>query len=80
MSISAEDITRFLSETFDLDGDSLDSDVPLFSSGLLDSTSMVELVVFLETRTGVEVDAEDLTLENFDTVDSVLAFYGRAVG
>ena len=49
-------------------------DTPLFSSGLLDSVSMVNLLAFFEQASGLVVRAEDVTLENFDTPDRILRF------
>ena len=77
MSVNAEKIARFLADTFELDCESLDTDLPLFSSGLLDSTSLIELVEFLEIQSGIEVEADDLTLENYDTIDLIIDFYNR---
>ena len=65
------------SDTFEVDFEGLDNDLPLFSSGRLDSISMVALVEFLEEETGIEVDADELTLENYDTIDSILSFYSN---
>ena len=42
-----------------------DRESELFSSGLLDSVSMVNLLAFIEQSTGISIRAEDVTLENF---------------
>ncbi|MBU1312603.1 MAG: acyl carrier protein [Alphaproteobacteria bacterium] len=47
---------------------------PLFSSGLLDSVSMVGLLGFIEQASGMVIRTEDVTLENFDTPARILAF------
>jgi acyl carrier protein len=49
-------------------------DTPLFSSGLLDSVSMVGLLGFIEQASGMVIRTEDVTLENFDTPARILAF------
>jgi acyl carrier protein len=51
-----------------------DLDTPLFSSGLLDSVSMVNLLAFIEQASGMAIRTEDVTLENFDTPARILAF------
>ncbi|TCV70021.1 phosphopantetheine binding protein [Neorhizobium sp. R1-B] len=51
-----------------------DRESELFSSGLLDSVSMVNLLAFIEQSTGISIRAEDVTLENFDTPDRILRF------
>lgn len=74
MALAKKDLLDFVSEYFQLDRDYLESDLPLFSSSLLDSTSMITLVSFLEEKTGITVDAADITLNNFDTVSAILSF------
>jgi acyl carrier protein len=74
VTLAKNDLLDFVSEYFQLDRDYLESDLPLFSSSLLDSTSMITLVSFLEEKTGLTVDADDLTLDNFDTVSAILSF------
>jgi len=74
MPLNREDLATFLSQQLDIDAANLDDDLPLFSSGLLDSTSMVTLVMFLEERTGIMIDGADLTLDNFDTITRILSF------
>lgn len=72
--LAKKELIDFISEHFQLDPDYLGSDLPLFSSSLLDSTSMITLVSFLEEKTGLTVDANDLTLDNFDTISAILSF------
>jgi acyl carrier protein len=74
VAIAKKDLLDFIAEYFQLDRDYLERDLPLFSSSLLDSTSMITLVSFLEEKTGLTVDANDLTLDNFDTVSAILSF------
>lgn len=49
-------------------------DTPLFSSGLVDSFVMVELVVFVEQRAGIAFGPLDINLANMDTIASIVAF------
>jgi acyl carrier protein len=69
-----KELADFITEQFGLDPGSLDSDLPLFSSSLLDSTSMVTIVAFLEEKIGLTIDADDLTLDNFDSISAILTF------
>ncbi len=52
----------------------LKNDTSLLESDILDSISVLELVLFLEKQFGVNVASEDLTLENFGTVDAICAY------
>ncbi len=43
----------------------------LITSGFLDSMSMVNLVIALQGEFGVMLDMGDMSVENFDTVESI---------
>ena len=49
-------------------------DTHLLEPGLLDSLSVLKLVLFLEQRFGIVVDPEDVIPENFATVDAICAY------
>lgn len=53
---------------------SFDRSTPLFSSGMLDSFTMVDLIMFIERSAGVRLDPSDVTLDNLDTIERILAF------
>ena len=55
----------------------IDGDTPLFSSGLIDSFSMVQLIAFLEKTGDTKVPAMDVNLDNLDTVSRILAMMER---
>lgn len=49
-------------------------DDSLFDLGVLDSMGMIEVVLFLKSEFGLDVDGGDLRVENFDTIRSVSEF------
>ena len=49
-------------------------DTPLRSSGILDSMATLRLINFVEERFGIEVDAHEASVENFDRIDSIVSF------
>ena len=55
----------------------LNDDTPLRTSGLIDSLGVLRLVSFVEEKFGVEVDAYDAGVQNFDTVNLIAAFLER---
>lgn len=59
---------------FRVDRDSLDDNTGLFSSGLIDSLSVMDLVCFVEGEIGQAVPPADITLENFDSIARIVAF------
>ena len=58
---------------------SLRDDEVIPETGLLDSASIMELVVWLETRFDVVIEQGDLTIGNFGTVDAMVGYVTRAV-
>jgi len=49
-------------------------DTSLLESGILDSLSLLQLVVFLEGRFGITVGDADLLPEHFATVKTICAY------
>lgn len=72
MGVTQDELLRFLREDLNID-DELDAQTELFSSGLLDSVSMVSLITFIEEKTGAVIQPGDVTLDNFDSVDRIIA-------
>jgi len=46
----------------------------LITSEIIDSTGVVELVVYLEESHGIRVDDDDITPENFDSIAGLVNF------
>jgi acyl carrier protein len=73
-----EQIRQFLSEVLP-DGKSLNlrDNTPLRTSGIVDSTEMLRIVSFIEERFGIEVEAYEASVENFDRIEDIAAFVQR---
>ena len=56
------------------DGDQLHDDTSFLESGIIDSTSVLEIVNFLEEDYKITVDDEELIPENFDTLLNIDKF------
>jgi acyl carrier protein len=52
----------------------LKDDTPLRTSGILDSVATLRLVNFVIEQYGIEVEAHETDVENFDSIDSIAAF------
>lgn len=52
----------------------LTSDLPLMSSGILDSLATVRLVAFLEEQYGIEVAPHEASVEFLDTLGQIRDF------
>jgi len=71
-------IRRFISEEFFVDVFS--DDASFLGEGIIDSTGMLELVMFVETNCGLEILDDELVAENFDSLNKILAFITRKTG
>ncbi|MBI4516688.1 MAG: acyl carrier protein [Deltaproteobacteria bacterium] len=58
----------------------LRDDTPLRTSGVLDSMATLRLVTFVEEQFGIEVDAHEASVENFDRIEDIAAFVGQKRG
>ena len=47
---------------------------PLLESGIIDSLGVLDVVAFVESEFNLRVDDDDLTPENFQTVDRMTAY------
>ena len=54
--------------------DDFQDDESFLEKGLIDSTGILELVSFVEEKYGIEVDEEEVTPENFDSVNKISIF------
>jgi acyl carrier protein len=55
----------------------LQDDTPLRTSGILDSLATLTLISFLEERFGIEVQAHETDMDNFDRLGDIVAFVVR---
>jgi acyl carrier protein len=51
----------------------LKDDEPLITGGLVDSFSLVELALFIEDRFGVHFPDSELTADNMNTLNQIIA-------
>jgi len=53
--------------------DGLTAETPLFDAGILDSVAALDLIEFIEERFGVALEAHELSVEAFGTLDAIAA-------
>jgi len=72
------EIRSFLGETFPLAGDpgSVPANGSLIELGVIDSTGVLEIVGFIESRFGFEIPIDEIAPEYLDTIDSIVAYVG----
>jgi acyl carrier protein len=52
---------------------SVDSKTLLLEEKVIDSMGVMELIAFIESKFGVEFTDDDLTVDNFKTIDSIMS-------
>ena len=62
------------------DGASLQEDTSFLDSGIIDSTGMLEMIMFLETTCGIKVEPEEMVPENLDSINRVVRFINSKQG
>jgi acyl carrier protein len=72
--MNSDALKNYLGDRMGLDTATLADETPLFSSSLLDSFSMVDLIMFIEKESGVRLNATDVSLENLDSIARILKF------
>jgi len=71
-----ETIRQFILENylFTDDTSQLALDDSLLGRGIVDSTGMLEIIMFIEEQLGVKVRDEDMVPENLDSVNRIAAY------
>lgn len=62
---------------FSDDDSALGNDDSLIRGGIVDSTGIHELILFLEESYAISVSPDEMIPENFDSIDSVSQFVTR---
>lgn len=62
---------------FSSNGYALDDSTSFLDEGIVDSTGVVELVLFVEEEFGIEVDTDEIVPDNFDSVNNLHAYIER---
>lgn len=72
--MNSESLKAYLGDRMGLDTAAIADDTPLFSSNLLDSFSMVDLIMFIEKESGLRLNPTDVSLDNLDSIGRILKF------
>lgn len=71
MTDQLQELSNFIRDELGYDG-KLDPESDLLDEQILDSFSIVELAVFVQGSFGVELEADDLSRENFTSLSSII--------
>jgi acyl carrier protein len=73
-----ERVRKFIIDNFYVsDPSEVGDDVSLITSGLVDSTGMLEVIAFLESEYGFHVEEQETTPDNLETVGRIAGFVIR---
>src|SRR5207249_3720632 len=72
MALTRSGLLTYFHADLGVDVSGIEDATPLFSSSLLDSFSMVGLIMFIEQQAGIRMDVLDITMENLDSIASIL--------
>ncbi len=70
-----DQVQQFVVDNF-LFGDNsqLDADTSFLNEGIIDSTGILELIMFLEETFGIHVEDQELIPENLDSLNNIQRF------
>jgi acyl carrier protein len=71
MTDAVEKIREYIAQNLGIDLSGVSNDEALFSSGIIDSFALIELLAFLENDLGVEIDIADIDIDQLDTIDGL---------
>jgi acyl carrier protein len=74
MALTKSDLLEHLADHARDDLSEVTEDTELFSTGLIDSFAMIDLLLFLEKHTGAKLGPEDMRVDNLDTIGQILKF------
>ena len=55
----------------------LADDASLLDQGIIDSTGVLEVIMFIETTFGVTVEDSEMLPENLDSIERIASYVGR---
>jgi acyl carrier protein len=73
-------VRHFVVENFLFgDGESLKEDTSFLERGIIDSTGILEVIMFLEETYGIKIEDEELVPENLDSLRNIAKFLERKI-
>jgi len=77
----ADSVRQFIASNFYIGKSlSLRSETSLLDAGVVDSTGVLEIVLFIEERFGIQVADDEMLPDNLDSIGKITEFVARKVG
>ena len=78
-TIIKDTLRSYIQENTFKEANLIQDDTLLFQEGFFDSMGFVLLIDFLEEKLGVKVSDEDLTEENFESINAITSFINKKI-
>jgi acyl carrier protein len=75
--LQIEQLKNFISEITFTDIEKIKEDTLIFEEGIFDSLGFLSLISFLDEEFGVEVGNDELSEENFESINAIVAFIAK---
>ncbi len=74
-----EDLTRYMQSKLlsEAAGVTLQPETEVLRQGIIDSFGVFQVVNFLEEKCAIRIDDEEITVDNFQTIDAIAQFVSR---
>ncbi len=79
MALTAEKLLEFFDYDLGVDVADIQPDTLIFSTGIIDSFSLVSMFAFIETEAEIRISPGDVTLQNMDSIERILAYVDRVL-
>jgi len=73
-----QQIRTFITRNFFVAEDDLAGNASLIGSGIIDSTGVLEIIMFLEETFGITVQSDEAIPQNLDTVENLVRYVSTA--
>lgn len=70
-----EELTKYIRTELTSGESEIEAETSL--AGVIDSTAIMELVVWIEGECGFDVEIDDITPDNFGSIAKIVAYIGR---
>ena len=74
MTLNKQAIYDYFASNFYIDSSEISDETLLFTTGVIDSFKMIELIVFLEQSCNIKIQPGEITLDNLDSIERVMKF------
>ncbi len=69
-----DNIVEFLSDELAIDTSQINDQSLIFSTGLIDSFSLISLIAFIEKQLGFQMNSMDINLDNMDSIERIVNY------